>query len=217
MKWLVAEFTFLAGWLATATIVIAFAMSAVDRGRDAGVSTAHWRGIKTHSGPALFVAIPIALSTYTIVRERRKLAVWLAPRPGPVLFGIVGGLTLVAVGSAYEIALRAAGIEPPDVGGLLRERFTRASLFVVVGLLAPLGEELYFRGRLLDAAAAPLGVGGAALVSSLAFALLHGSLVLAPIYVILGLLLVLLRVRTGGLLASIVAHSLNNVLGVAFL
>ena len=51
-------------------------------------------------------------------------------------------------------------------------------------------------------------------LTSLAFGTLHGICVLIPVLVLLGLLLAGLRRLSGGLLAPVIAHVINNLLGL---
>ena len=85
----------------------------------------------------------------------------------------------------------------------------------VLGIGAPLSEELLFRGFLLGALAkSPLGFWGAALISTLLWTGLHAgySLVgLAEVFAI-GLLLSWLLWRTGSLWVTIFCHGLYNSL-----
>jgi membrane protease YdiL (CAAX protease family) len=69
---------------------------------------------------------------------------------------------------------------------------------------------MYFRGRLQDAFTAKLGPGWAGMVSSLAFAAIHGIPAFFPAYLVFAFVLLALRRRTGGLTAPILAHMINN-------
>jgi len=88
----------------------------------------------------------------------------------------------------------------------------------ILCLLAPVAEELLFRGFLLSALAkSRLGLAGAALVTSAAWTALHvnrTSLALVQIF-LSGLLLSALLARTGSLRIPILCHVLFN-LGVSF-
>jgi membrane protease YdiL (CAAX protease family) len=77
--------------------------------------------------------------------------------------------------------------------------------------LAPaVAEELLFRGALYDVARRRAGAGAAILVAAVAFALYHGSPHrFAPAFAG-GLLLGLVRARSGSLLPAIVFHATNN-------
>jgi membrane protease YdiL (CAAX protease family) len=88
---------------------------------------------------------------------------------------------------------------------------------LVVSLLVPVGEELFFRGRLLDLLRARLGgtpaaTASAVSITTLAFAAAHGSPVQTLFAIPLGLLLALIRLRSGNLGACMVAHACHNSL-----
>jgi uncharacterized protein len=92
------------------------------------------------------------------------------------------------------------------------------ALCAVVG--APVFEELCFRGlafaaiakssRYRGVAAVPIATFGSALL----FSLVHLEPVRIPVLLTIGLVLSVLRARTGGVGASIIAHSLNNLVAV---
>ncbi|MSQ40857.1 MAG: CPBP family intramembrane metalloprotease [Dehalococcoidia bacterium] len=85
--------------------------------------------------------------------------------------------------------------------------------FIIVGL-GPLAEEIFFRGFLLRGLAPRLGGAGAAIVSSLIFAIAHLTPgVLAPIF-ILGLLLSWLYLKTRSIVPGLIAHSAQNALAL---
>jgi len=86
-----------------------------------------------------------------------------------------------------------------------------------VSLLAPVAEEAFFRGRLLpwlDVAwrQSRWGRPAAVLVSSLAFAVAHADPMLAFITLPLGLLLAVVRLRSGAIGGCMLAHACHNSL-----
>ena len=86
----------------------------------------------------------------------------------------------------------------------------RIYLFALAVLLAPLAEELLFRGVLLRVFRRRIGTAGAVLASSALFAAVHLHLpALAPIFV-LSLGLSVAYLRTGSLVIPIVMHALFN-------
>ena len=81
----------------------------------------------------------------------------------------------------------------------------------VLGIVvAPVTEELLFRGALFGSLRARIGSRAAALLSSLLFAAVHGSLTaLVPLFV-LALVLCWVYERSGSLVAPVAVHMLNN-------
>ena len=99
---------------------------------------------------------------------------------------------------------------PPDVAAMLRGLIPELVLVTWAAVLAPIVEEMYFRGRLIDAFVPKLGPGWAGTITSLAFAAIHGIPAFFPAYVVFAFVLLALRRRTGGLAAPILAHMINN-------
>jgi membrane protease YdiL (CAAX protease family) len=104
--------------------------------------------------------------------------------------------------------------------GLIPDRFdsSRAAQFAayaaVVVLVAPIVEELMFRGAgygLLE----PFGRTRAAVLVGLAFALVHGLLIGFPVIATFGIGLALLRGRTDSIYPCILLHSTFNAFGLA--
>ena len=91
------------------------------------------------------------------------------------------------------------------------------SMLVMAGFVAPFGEELAFRGLLFAWLRGRLGVGAAAVVSGLVFAILHGVPVLIPALTAIGIALALLYQRCGSLWPVILAHGTFNAIMVAAL
>jgi hypothetical protein len=88
-------------------------------------------------------------------------------------------------------------------------------LVLVAVVLAPVAEEIVFRGVLLSALEARWGIRVAIVGSSLAFSVVHLSLVAIPAVFLFALVLGWLFVRTRSLVVCIVAHALFNGIGLA--
>ena len=84
-------------------------------------------------------------------------------------------------------------------------------------VVAPVVEEIVFRGLLFGALAPRLGVFAAAVVTALLFGFVHGDPVLFPALAALGFVAALAYAATGNLIVPIILHALNNTLGAAFL
>ncbi len=115
----------------------------------------------------------------------------------------------------FDITLPGPDIDPsrlfpPGPAGI-------ATAFVVAVVLAPLTEEILFRGVLLSALKARWGTGVAIFGSSALFAGMHVSPYAIPPVFVLALVLGWLFVRTRSLTVCIVAHSVFNGVGLAAL
>jgi len=91
------------------------------------------------------------------------------------------------------------------------------SLALLGVVLAPVGEELYFRGRLYDLFCGWKSGGFPLLATAVIFAGFHFLPQLFIAYVVIGVLLGILRLRSGGLVAPIIAHAVNNLAGLFLL
>jgi len=148
------------------------------------------------------------------------------PRLHHPVSGILGFLASFWVLTALAVSIfwlwsRAAG-EPPPTQQVLREmpamgagpRLTMAAIAVLV---APLAEEMLFRGVLFAAMRARFGFWAAALASSLVFGVVH----LAPAQLLplaaLGMVLAWMYERTGSLWPSVVAHTVQNAYVMAMM
>lgn len=87
--------------------------------------------------------------------------------------------------------------------------------FIVAAVIAPIVEETGFRGMLYNALRGKMGVWPAALLSGAIFALVHPTLPgeFLPIWG-LGVVLALLREKTGSLLPGMICHGINNAVAL---
>jgi membrane protease YdiL (CAAX protease family) len=122
----------------------------------------------------------------------------------------------VAGGIAVALAVQASSALLPIPKSLPIEKFFRDStdawLMTIFGTtLAPLVEELFFRGFLYPVLARRIGVPGATVLTAGAFALIHQSQLAqawAPLLLLflVGLALTITRARTGSVAASFLVH-----------
>ncbi len=83
-----------------------------------------------------------------------------------------------------------------------------------VGVAAPLGEEMLFRGFVFNILKTRLGLTVGLIGSALLFTIVHSyALGLLPVFII-GLLLAWAYHNTGSLWVSIIIHATNNTVGV---
>jgi membrane protease YdiL (CAAX protease family) len=93
-------------------------------------------------------------------------------------------------------------------------------VLIAAGIGAPIAEECLFRGLMFGTLRrTSLGIGGAAAVSAILWALLHANYSIYGVTAItlIGIYLALVRERTGSLLTPIVCHGAYNSLIVLVL
>jgi membrane protease YdiL (CAAX protease family) len=123
-----------------------------------------------------------------------------------LVFGALGTLAL-------SIGVSQLGIEPKGVKqviDVLRGPTQIVLVLLLLAVLAPLVEELLFRGLVYGWVAGRWGTIAAWIVSSLAFAAAHWEPAHVVLVLPLGLLFGWLRRRTDSLLPSLFAHIVNN-------
>jgi len=131
-----------------------------------------------------------------------------------LLFGIGGLFITLPAAMIYQ------SIVGPDANSAAGALFSsvRASwplaiiVFLVVAFVAPICEEVVYRGLLWGALERRWGQWVALTVSTVVFALAHLELTRIPLLLVVAIPIALARLYSGGLLASIVAHQVTNLL-----
>ena len=150
----------------------------------------------------------------------RGLRVGTLGRPAAVMACLLGGITLAI---AVQVASVAAG-RPEQLP--IEQFFQSASnvmwMMAVGVLIAPLAEEMIFRGYFYPALARRLGVPGGVMATGLLFGLLHaqqlwGGWAQIALLVIVGVVFTYVRARTGSVVAPFLLHlGYNSILFLAF-
>lgn len=96
---------------------------------------------------------------------------------------------------------------PEDVGGMLL-------MVLAVAVLPAIAEELFFRGALLTNLLQVASRTQALLLTTLMFALMHGSLAGLPGHLLVSLVLTLLMLHTGRLIVPMAAHLAFNLMAL---
>lgn len=156
-------------------------------------------------------------------RER----LWTEIRSG-IGFGLLLYPGLVfGVGLVLSLVLGALSGETPQTpeqvpSGLSGAGVAITALYAIV--IAPIHEELFFRGILFRGVRDRYGLGAGLLASGLGFSLIHyldgpwqGTVLLMGVMFFNGIALAWFYERRGDLVAAIVAHSMFNVIGLTLI
>jgi membrane protease YdiL (CAAX protease family) len=131
-----------------------------------------------------------------------------------------GGMLLVlVVAQLLEPLLHAAesqGLTPRPFPGGAQAWIGVIVAFVAFVLLAPLAEELFFRGLLFAALRGRLGPHWTPVVTGVIFGALHGEPRAFISLALLGIVLGVLYERTGSVIPGILLHAANNGLAFVF-
>lgn len=175
----------------------------------------------------------IALLGWPLFRVLRRMlhTDYGAPPPAPIEFrreplakvfvhalsALLIALPIVALTSfAWNLVLRVLGLpnEPQDLlavfNGVESKSLLAAMLFIAC-VLAPLNEELLFRGAIFRFCRQRFGRALALLVSGVLFGSLHGNWASFVPLAALGAVLALAYERTGDIRVPIIAHGLFNL------
>jgi membrane protease YdiL (CAAX protease family) len=144
------------------------------------------------------------------------------PEARAAMVGLAAGL--LAWLPASVLADVSSRLRPPGPEYLefLREHlpdggFETVVAFVAAGLVAPIAEELLFRGLLYRVARSRWGALGAAVITSLFFGIAHWEPWSLFGLIGLGLMLCWLYERTGSLLAPMIAHATHNTISLGLM
>lgn len=179
----------------------------------------------------VFLTIPILRLALLRRQPLAQIGFQVRPFGQLLLFGLGLGFAMLmsnavigAVFQAYGMRQNQAQLFPLFPG----DYFGQALFFVAVTVFAPIGEEVLFRGYMFNAIRQtfqerPWALPAAYLVSAFVFALVHGMsategqlALVVPLFVA-GLILAWGMHRTGSLVPCIIAHALNNGLGITVL
>ena len=139
--------------------------------------------------------------------------------------GLASGLVVaIAAYTLNAVAVLVTGTEEPVQQQLLQDALAGGLPLVLVGVLAvivaPLVEEVIFRGVLFRALADRINLGAGLVLSSAIFALIHVEVVLSqPVALIglftVGLLLAVAFHLTGNIMVPILGHAVFNAISLS--
>jgi membrane protease YdiL (CAAX protease family) len=202
-----------------------FATNRFTMGRDLGLTRLTERMTTAiRSAAVLLLVMPAAFLIAGLVlrrRLRREQGFRQPPAVRIVAAGIGGGVALALAATGLGALLEALG--RPIVEQPLIEQIARADgampllMLLVAGLvLAPIGEELFYRGWVfpyLEEFGAPLAYGA----STLLFAAIHFHPPAVPAYLLMGVGLAALYHWSRSIWTPILAHATNNAIAIGTL
>lgn len=142
---------------------------------------------------------------------------------GKTIISVIACLAIVYIFNIiYQIVLRLwdITIEPQllvETIGDIKGVVPVILLFVCVGVIAPICEELIFRSVIYRGLRARMNVTAAVLISSFVFASVHLQVQYIPPLMVFGIVLALIRERTGSIIPACIVHIINNTLMVAII
>jgi len=139
---------------------------------------------------------------------------------GSVLRGLGWGLLFILVSETLTILLRGLGLGQTQSAQFPVENAGLAGRIAVViagCVLAPVAEEIFFRGFVFRAMKARKGLARALIYSSALFGLIHLNLAAFLPIGVGAVILALAYERSGDLWTAIVAHATNNIFAFALL
>jgi membrane protease YdiL (CAAX protease family) len=170
----------------------------------------------------MVISLPLVLLTAALILLRRAPAAAWERRRRPLhiaLAGLLGGAALIAgveVVSRLMTLLGVPIVEQPWLERVLRSQHAAPLAIVATAaiVLAPIGEELFYRGWMLRFLA-PRGMALAVIVSTVLFAAVHFHAPAIPAYLVLGGGLAAIYRISGSIAVPIIAHAVNNAVAVA--
>ena len=170
-------------------------------------------------------ALLVGAAVYTVAAMLKRVTPWMF------------GLRVVSIGTALKWMLAAYALywavnvvllsifgEPPEQD-LVRDLKEQQDLAVLIGFgvltcfVAPLAEELFFRGFMFSVLAGRLGVWIGAAITGVIFGLIHlpGAPALGvAVLVVFGFSLCLLYWKSGSLIPCMALHAFNNAISFGF-
>ncbi|MGR6835135.1 CPBP family intramembrane glutamic endopeptidase [Syntrophomonas erecta] len=132
-----------------------------------------------------------------------------------VTYGLIGGmgLLLIILILSYPVNLLQPDIQPQVFEQMLRSTISGPSflvLFIMGAVLAPLSEELFYRGMIYPVLRYPLGPIWGALVAGLIFGAAHWDVWRAIPLAVGGVVLCYLYEKSGSIFVTALAHGIWN-------
>ena len=193
-------------------------------GSDAGDGSAIFAGVPVGiiAATAMSGAFAATGFAFSVVRYREPLSsLGFVKTKGikPYAFAVgmwIIGLSILMLWVQALISFGVDSLVPPDTAQKALDEAGDSIIvtIVLVGILGPIAEEIFFRGYVLPGLVKRFGIGWALLLSSVMFGMFHidpGAIV--PTFA-LGLALGWVYLKTGSIWPAMFAHGLHNTVAV---
>src|SRR5215210_5257504 len=218
-------------WAPLAAMVAAFVIATLAYLVIAAGIEASGGNVSTGGPPGLVISATLVQDAALIVAAIVFASMW-ARGLTPASFGLrrvalgpaAGWTVLTFIAFWILTAIYISLVGEPDQQELTRDLREEESLSALVGygvllaFVAPLAEELFFRGFVFGVLREKIGVAFGAIATGVVFGLVHvaGSPIeTVGVLIILGVLLCVLYQQTGSLLPCIALHAINNAISFA--
>lgn len=168
----------------------------------------------------ILVAVAVGLASLTAKPRLWQFGIRRARFWPTVGWAALGFGTFWFFSIVYVLAVHPSGKQhvTEDLGAEGSTLAIAAAAFAVI-VVAPVCEEIFFRGFFYKALRTRLSIGGAAVVDGLVFGAIHyggsDTLEILPILAVLGVIFCLVYEATGTIFSVIALHSLNNTISYA--
>jgi len=218
-------------WAPLAAMIVAFVAATIAYLLIAAVVEAAGGTVTAGGPPGLVISATLVQDAALIAAALVFSSIWvrgLTPASfglRPTRFGPAIGWTLLTFVAFWVLtAIYISAVGEPDQQELTRDLREEESLAALIGygvllaFVAPLAEELFFRGFVFGVLREKIGNVWGVLATGLVFGLVHvaGSPIeTVGVLIILGALLCVLYLKTGSLLPCIALHAINNSISFA--
>jgi membrane protease YdiL (CAAX protease family) len=210
-------------WMPFAGVLFGISAAILVMGVASGVLDA--AGVHVGSDSPGFTAAFTIVQDLAVVGACVGLAA-LTLRPRPEQFGLraaplrfSAGIAGMGIAAFYLFALVYGAIVREDNPQKIVDDLgaDKSTLLLVLGaltviLVAPICEEIFFRGIIFRVLRLRMGFWPAAAIDGVVFGLVHGVNVVLPVLIFLGIVLCWVFERTDTLFATIAIHALNNTI-----
>ncbi len=203
-------------------IVLMFSDLSADGEQAGEASDVSWLGYALSLVMSAAIYVPLLVRWLYIPRmERRRISVF-EPLGWFLVVVILMGMVNASMEAFGLVEWVVQQTESPELQESIVMLQTRDAavviyMFIAAVLIAPVGEELLFRGFLYPALKSSMGKWGAILLSSLMFGAVHMALVQTLVLSIFGVILCLAYERTKSIWLPILLHALFNGLSITLI